>query len=308
MRPAIATVVGPGWETRLVNHARTTGLARLVGRCCDPAGLADIARRADVVFIGSDVHWLGETDLRALGATTRLIGVAGDVPGARLLDTMGVPDVIDASMSPAGMLAVAVANGHSDPGRIVEVTGARGAPGRSEVALGLAYAAAVTQSVSLLELDHAGPSLGIRMALPPSSHPTLHRTDGPSLMPLPVGVDPLPTGAVVGLVARATQQHAVTVLDGGPASTWHRLVDVDEVVFVGEATDVGVVRLARLCQAWLGPTPSLIINRHRPGQDLGRVRRATGLEPSAVIPELPSSPHRHMQPLLRPLAVQRTAL
>ncbi len=295
MRPSIATVVGPGWEPRLVQRARASGIVRLVGRCCDEAGLRDIATRADVVFVGSDIDWLIRADLGSV--TARVIGVASDSPGARLLYRAGAGEVVNATMTPDEMLALAISVA-CDRGRVVEVTGTRGAPGRSEVALALAYAS--TGSTALVELDHAGPSLGLRMGLAPAS--PVESKGGVSLVPVPVGAR-LPR---LDLIESAANRHSLTVLDGGPASQWHRVVAVDEVIIVGEATDVGVVRLARLCESWLGPQPSLIVNRHRPEQDLALVVRATGLEPAAVIPELtpPTAgvpPRGEMRRLVRPL-------
>ncbi len=302
MRPSIATVIGPGWEPRLVEQARASGIVRLVGRCCDEAGLLEIAPRADVVFVGSDVHWLVRTDLSSIAA--RVIGVASDSPGARLLFRAGAEEVVDATMSPDRMLALAFTSVASDRGRVVEVTGTRGAPGRSEVALALAYA--TNRSSALVELDHAGPSLGLRMGLDPSIR--IHSKEHVSLVPAPAGTD----RPRLDLIERAANRHSLTILDGGPGSQWHRVVDVDDVIIVGEATDVGVVRLARLCESWLGPEPSLIVNRHRPEQDLGLVIRATGLEPVAVIPELTppkagTPPRGEMRRLVRSLAAQRTA-
>jgi hypothetical protein len=313
VRPAIATVIGPGWEPRLVEHTRATGLARLVGRCCDHAGLVDVTSRADVVFIGSEAHWLPASDLRQLAAVTRLIGVATDAPGARLLDRAGVRDVIDADTPPAGMLAMALAEHRRQPGKIVEVTGPRGAPGRSEVALALTYAMGESERSCLIEADHAGPSLGLRMLLPPSRSGAMHRAHGASLMPAPTGTSVVGTVRVAGFIDAAREAHDTTVIDGGPYSAWHSIIDVDQIVIVGEASDVGVVRLARLCDTWSGPTPRLVINRHRPGQDLRQVRRATGLEPAAVISEHEVArpgliPTAEMRSALRGLALQRTAL
>ena len=312
MRPAIATVIGGGWERRLVEHTRATGLARLVGRCCDHAGLVDVSARADVVFIGSEAHWLPVSDLRRLAAATRLIGVATDAPGARLLDAAGVADVISADTPPAGMLAMALAECRRRPGIVVEVTGPRGAPGRSEVALALTYATGPAGSSCLIEADHAAPSLGLRMLLPPSRPGTTHRAHGAALAPAPAGTSVAGRLQVAAHIDMSRETHATTVIDGGPHSSWHSIVDVDEVVIVGEANDVGVIRLARLCETWAGPTPHLVINRHRPGQDLRQVRRATGLEPAAVIPEheMPRAgllPTAAMRSALRHLRAQRTA-
>lgn len=269
--------------------------------------LVDIAPRADTVYIGSDVPWLAHTDLHHLTDRTRLIGVATDAPGERLLDRAGVSEIVDASTPPSGLLSIALAHTERDERRLIEVTGPRGAPGRSEVALALALAT----NGCLVEADRAGPSLGLRMALPPTRLRTPVDFDDAVLCPEPAGVEE----PELDLAALETLRNLrlSTIVDTGPDGGLHRVADVDQVVIVGEATDVGVIRLARLCERWMGPTPTLVVNRHRPDQDLRRVIRATGLEPCAVIPTLPDPrvgepPHPRMRSALRALADQRIAL
>lgn len=311
MRPAIATVIGPGWEPGLVAHTRNSGLARVVGRCGDSAGLADVAARADAIFVGSEVPWLPEWDLDRFDLAARVIGVASDPPGAQLLEAAGIDDVIDSRTPPAGMLSFALASHPRDPGRVIEVTGPRGAPGRSEVALALAFAS--PHPALLIEADAAAPSLGLRMGLPLLGSGEVHQVGSVQLAPCSLTARPVHPGRVVAAITAARSVHGLTVVDGGPNSRWHQMVDVDAVVVVGEATDVGVVRLAHLCEGWMGPTPVLVINRHREDQDLRRVLRATGLEPAVVLPALdpPAQgqlPAGRMQSALKRLSVQRTAL
>jgi hypothetical protein len=312
VRPAIATVVGPRWENQLVEQARSTGLVRLVGRCCDESSLEAVAHNADVVFVGSEVHWIPSADLHRLAATTRIVGIAADEPGAELLFRAGIDEVIDAETPIAGMLAMVLDSRPDEPGRLIEVTGPRGAPGRSEVALALAYAGQCALT-TLIEADAAAPSLGLRMALPPNRHRVGHEIHGVTLEPAPVGTQPQSVTDLLRHIEATRLRNAYTIVDTGPDSTMHRVTDVDESVVVGEATDIGVVRLARLCDAWTGPTPRLVINRHVPGQDLRHVRRATGLEPSAVIPitTMPSRgslPPPRLRSALRSVVAQRTAL
>lgn len=307
MRPSIATVIGPGWEPRLVAHARNSGLARLVGRCCDPSALADVASRADTVYIGSDVSWLVDTDLRHLNNRTRLIGVAADAPGERLLDRAGVSEIVDASTPPSGLLSLALAETERSRRKLIEVTGPRGAPGRSEVALALAFAT----NGCLVEADRPGPSLGLRMALPPTRQRTPVDLDDAVFCPETAG--PEAPALDLAELDRLRSLRLTTIVDTGPDGVLHRVADVDRVVIVGEATDVGVVRLARLCEGWMGPTPALVVNRHQEHQDLRRVIRATGLEPAAVIPILPQpgvgeAPHPRMRSAVSTLADQRIAL
>ena len=311
MRPAIATVVGPPWESQLVEQARTTGLARLVGRCSDASSLAAIAPNADVVFVGSEIHWIPSADLHRLAQTTRIVGIASDKPGAELLARAGIDEIIDAETPIAGMLAMALDSRPAEPGRLIEVTGPRGAPGRSEVALALAYSGRCS-STTLIEADTAAPSLGLRMALPPTRERVRHEIHGVALEPAPVGT---PAARVIDVphIEATRMRSAITIVDAGPDSIIHRLTDLAESVMVGEATDIGLVRLARLCEAWTGPTPLLVINRHVPGQDLRQVRRATGLEPSAVIPMITmpargSLPPPRLRSAMRSVTSQRTAL
>lgn len=310
MRPAIATVVGGRWEQLLVDHARTSGVARLVGRCTDLAGLEAVADRTDLVYLGSDAPWLAEVDLRPLARLTTIVGVALDTPGARLLHRAGVQEVVGPETALAdlpGRIACLL----PDTGRLIEVTGPRGAPGRSEIALALAHLLA-GMGTALLELDMAAPSLGLRMALPPTRTRRLVSRDGIVFDPAPVAAS---GGAAIADRMRAVEHtragHRHTIVDSGPDSVLHRLVDVDEVVLVGTACDTGVFRLARLCETWTGPTPSLIVNRYQEGQDLRRVVRATGLEPTAVVPlvQVPAAGTAPAPEMMRSVAVvQRTAL
>lgn len=306
MRPAVVTVVGGAWEQLLVERARRSGAARLVGRCLDLAGLESVVDRADLVYVGSDTPWLPGADLRPLTGIAAFVGVALDEPGARLLRHAGVDEIVHPEAAVADLPGRA-ASLLPDAGHIVEVTGPRGAPGRSEVALALAH---VRPGAALVELDTPAPSLGLRMGLPPARSRNPIERGGIVFDPAPVGgggriADRLRT------VERARARNLHTVVDSGPDSSLHRLVDVDEVVVVGTACEIGVFRLARLCEAWTGPTPSLVINRWTDGQDLGRVVRATGLEPAAVIPvsvqpEIGAPPPPAM--LRAVAAVQRTAL
>jgi hypothetical protein len=299
VRPSIATVVGGVWEPRLIEMARGGSGARLVGRCSDLASLAGVAPHVDAIFIGSDAPWIHEADLRSLHLVTRLIGVASDAPGRRLLVAAGVEEIIESTTSPAGMLALATATMASDRGAVVEVTGPRGAPGRSEVALAMAFAGAAREPIAMLELDFDAPSLGLRLAVSPTPTLEIHRVS-PLLSILPAPCRPSGLDVTPELVRTAAGLHTFTILDTGPDSRWHRRIDVDHVVFVGEATGIGVIRLARMCATWTGPTPQLVVNRHRPDQDLASVVRATGLEPHAVIPMLePPPPGRPPHPAMR---------
>jgi hypothetical protein len=271
-----------------------------------------VAPSADVVFVGSEVHWIPSADLHRLARTTRIIGIAADRPGAELLSRAGIDEVINAGMPIAGMLAMALDGRPVEPGRLIEVTGPRGAPGRSEVALALAYAGR-RAATTLIEADSVAPSLGLRMALPPTRARVGHEVHGVTLEPAPVGTPPPRLTDLLQHIDATRIRSAVTIVDSGPNSSMHRVVDIDDSVMVGEATDIGLVRLARLCEAWTGPTPLLVINRHVPGQDLRQVRRATGLEPLAVIPittmpDRGSLPPPRLRSALRSVLAQRTAL
>lgn len=294
MRPAIATVTSSrGWERRLTELARTTGLVRLVGRYSEPEQLHAVASTVDVVYLGSEVPWLTVEGVRALVRSTTVIGIVSGPsdPMSRVFRAAGVSELI-LDTAPA-MVAISAAlsalrrSAVAEGARTITVTGARGAPGRTEIALALAWS--LGPPTLLAELDADGPSLGVRTAIPPPVHvPDPANTSSsplPTFGPVTLFVPPLTRGplsaAVVARVldtARAT--HDRVVLDVGPCAPPY---DGDALV-VCDSSPVGIVRCAALLQSWLGPEPALVVNRVDDDLDLGLIRRATGLEPVALVP------------------------
>ena len=78
------------------------------------------------------------------------------------------------------------------------------------------------------------------------------------------------------------------VVDAGP---WTEASDVigcaDSIVFVVEASPVGIVRASRIVDTWVGAPPVLVLNkvrRHRRDDMVMALRKWSGLEPQVVVP------------------------
>lgn len=290
--PAIATVFDPHpWEESLVAVARSTGLARVVRRCVDPAGVEGVLGDVDAVVIGADAPWLSVPLLARWSTRTTIVGVvAGPEDPMRRAFVRGGCLVVDRSTPAAALLA---GIGLLDPprqappppgGKAVAVVGPRGAPGVSEIALGLACLAARTASTLLAELDHEAPSLGLRLGLSPTDGAAT-RTAGPlDILSAPLRPGALATAVTTELLAAGRRLFDVTVCDHGtdrPAETSH-----DGIVLVTETSPAALVRTARLLADWMGAPPLVVANRTRPDDEpaIRRLRAATGLEPAAVVP------------------------
>lgn len=276
MRPTIATAAGSIWEMDLARAAQETGLVRVVGRCTDPAAVVPLIDHVDALVVEAETPWLAEVDLPSIAQRTLVVGVAADEPGARRLRRNGVSEIVSAATRPSVVMALIAASTTPPVGRIVHVTGPRGAPGRSEVALALATALSQANIVALVERDAEAPSLGLRVGLPPGIE-RRHPPTGPSIVPS------IPHDAVgTADLARVAADHDMTVVDEGP---WQPGSPTrPEAVVVGEATPTGLLRLGLLCARWDGPVPALVVNRWHPEQPMEHIRAATGLEPYAVIP------------------------
>ncbi|HSG78591.1 MAG TPA: hypothetical protein VLD62_03350, partial [Acidimicrobiia bacterium] len=242
----------------------------------------------------------------------RVIGIhpVGDAPARARLASAGVDDVLSDD-TPSETIARAVqlldppAERPSGParGRVVGIVGARGAPGRTEVAVAVARALGSSHHTLLVDLDLDAPSIAIRLGLAPRPdvvdasdqvHATgtfdataLHQWEGVSVLVAshrPMSIRP---EALEDLLTAAAIRFERVVVDTGfdpeppPA---------DDVVLVAEGTPLGIVRASRLVADWSGPTPTLVLNRV-PREEAGDVvlaaRRWTGLEPVAVILEDP---------------------
>ena len=94
---------------------------------------------------------------------------------------------------------------------------------------------------------------------------------------------------VSGVIDAAAAQFDEVVLDVGTDSDGSTLVqESDAVLFVVDASAVGVVRAAQITSHWMGPQPILVLNRvdvRERQQVVEAARRWTGLEPAAVVLE-----------------------
>jgi MinD-like ATPase involved in chromosome partitioning or flagellar assembly len=187
---------------------------------------------------------------------------------------------------------------------LLAITGGAGAPGRTEVALALAWRRSGRGRCILVDADLEAPSLAVRLGVAPRPdladavdavhiagdlapdliHPAgrlgivtgSHRPGEPPLRPEPVFdvVDAARTGATV-------------VVDTGRWPLGAEIVKAaTTAVVVADASPSGIVRGAALLAEWAGPPPVLVINRAttRVGDVVQAARRWTGLDPAAVIP------------------------
>ena len=322
MRPAIATVhTAATWEPRLVDFARQSATMRVVKRCRTAAEVEVVLGRVDAVVVGSETSWLSVPLLRRWRSQgVAVVGIAPphDRPALRLFEAAGVDTVATPSHDPGRIFgAVTSARAFSsnilDHGSVVTVTGARGAPGRSEVALALAWAAGQWSRTVLLELDSEAPGLGLRLGLEPAddalSVRTSRRVRQIDLVTLPASGGPLSQSLATRLVEISRSRFDALVVDAGPYARDSIGYDAGRVVLVVHPTPSGLVRAGRIVESWTWPAPIVVANRVPSGPDhhaaVRLVRAATGLEPAAAIPELdvpPDGPHRLMTSMLEPLA------
>lgn len=313
----VATVLSArDWEARLCAAARTSASVRLVMRAFKPAEVADRATTVDVVVVGSETPWATPARLsswRRLGL--RVVGIhpVGDRPAAERLQASGLDLVLADDLEPEAMLREIrllepAASRAEASSALVTVTGPRGAPGRTEVAIAVAWLRRDVEPTTLVDADLEGPALAVRLGIDPrpdltdavdSVHqdgrvppsllhkvgrlgviPGSHRPGDPPLRPDPVHD-----------VVDAARVDSGVIVDTGP---WHAASDLikasDEAIVVIEGSPLGIIRAAALIAAWTGPPPRLVVNRveRRHRRDvLTAVRRWTGLEPVAVI--VPSS-------------------
>jgi len=253
-------------------------------------------------------------DWRRQGLHVIGIHPAGDRPAAEMLEVGGCDEVLADTASPEEILsAIRLADyssASSGPatGKLVVVTGARGAPGRTEVAVGLAWGFAETGRSLLIDLDLEAPAIAIRLGVAP--RPDLaDAADGArrlgvltkevirqvGKLSVVVGSHRLGEPELKPQLAEETVEaglgtYSVVVADLGPGIVEHaRLIKRADVgVLVVEAGANGIVRAAKLVSEWSGPPPTLVLNRVTPAarQEVIRsARKWTGLEPAVLIPE-----------------------
>lgn len=318
MIPRVATVLSArDWEAELVGVVRESAAARLVLRAYQPSEIEDRRDEIDVVVAGAETSWVTSAAVanwRRQGL--RVIGVhpVADSPARRILETGGADEVIEESVAAEAKVAAiraVVASGATLPsdkaGTFVVVTGGRGAPGRTEVSLALAWNLAEHLRTLVVDADLEAPSLAVRLGLPP--RPDLadaadycrmsgelpgwavHQRDGASFVvgSHRPGEPSLRPSLVDDVVDAALGQFDVVVADLGPAlADTDLLKRADAAVLVATGDAVGIVRAAQAVAEWAGPPPALVLNRVN-GSDAHdstmAARQWLGLDPAVVIRE-----------------------
>ncbi len=322
MTPRVATVLSARpWEAALVAAARDTASVRLVLRAYQPDDIERQRSEIDVVVAGAETSWVTPAQIASWRrAGLRVVGVhpQGDEPARSLLEAGGAHELVPDDAPPQATLQLIrflrpAAAGDAPPptGKVVAVTGPRGAPGRTEVALALGWLWSRDHPTVLVDVDVEAPALAVRLGCPPRPDLTdladrvreTGRLAGDAVQrvgKLAVvvgshrpGEPELRSALVEDVVEAGATSFALSVLDAGPARGDDRLVKrADHAVLVCEAGAVGLVRAARAAAEWSGPPPALVLNRveRRDRKDaIVAARRATGLDPVAVIPERPAT-------------------
>lgn len=318
MTVRVATVLSAReWEPNLVAYAHETASIRIVLRAFQPSDLESRAADIDVVVASGDVSWVTPrqvTTWKRLGLGVVGVFPVGDQPAADLLTRGGanevVPDAIDSESLVQAIRFVApraLAPAGEEMGTVTVVVGARGAPGCTEIALAYALSRSGTTSAVLIDLDLAAPAIAVRLGLPPRpdladvadtvridgalDHHDLHTFEG-----LPVitgshrrGQSGITETMVHGVVDAARGEFDEAVIDLGAVEPGNGVVaEADRAIIVVDASAIGIVRAAQLTADWVGPTPYVVVNRvnARGSADaVEAVKRWTGLEPVAVIPD-----------------------
>ena len=342
MTPRVATVLSAReWESSFVAHAREAATVRLVLRAFVPDEVAAEADRIDVVVAGAETSWVTPARLRAWRrAGLRIVGVhpRGDEPARDRLAAGGADEILPDDAGPEALARAALllepalpATDTAPSGHLVVVTGGRGAPGRTEVAVALAWASAGTRRTLLADLDLDAPSVAVRLGISPRPDVTeaadavlatgslpgaavqrigslgvlvgSHRPGEPSLRP----------GLVDDLIDAARTTHEVIVVDAGPWPASERIVkQASSAALVAGTSPSAVVRAARIAAEWSGPPPNLVVNAapRDPRHAVESLRRWVGLDPAVVIPHRRSvqarargarSPHPRVLASLAPL-------
>ncbi len=299
------------WEPALAQAARTTGLVRLVARAYEPSDLDRL--EVDVVIAGAETAWITPSFIRSWRRSGgRLLGLhpPNDRPAQRLLLAGGADEVLPDSTPPELILRTTQTlqlpeQSGGEAGHLIAVTGPRGAPGISEVALALAWGLAAHQRTLLLDVDGGGPSLSVRLGVDPFPDLAaaadrvlesgvlprhgIHRVGPLSLLAVPPRSGPLASSLVREVIRAATHSFSRIVADLGPITDVDPLLEAaTSTVLTCEATPKGLVRAALVTDGWTAPPPKLVLNRVLGASEADAVaaaRRWLGLEPAVVIPE-----------------------
>ena len=309
----VATVLSAReWEARLVAAARDSAAVRLVLRAYMPDEVTRQAAAIDVVVAGAETPWVTPTRVaawRRLGI--RVVGVRapGDKPAAERLGAGGADLILDDNLEAEQLVreirlldSLAVDQA-TQRGHIIAVTGSRGGPGRTEIALAVAWVASGRGETVLVDADLHGPSIAVRLGLPPRPDlvdfvdAALDHGRGAGTKPQAIGRLRVVPGALrpggvrpesAADVIEALALTGTVVVDTGPWMDATTIVQsADSVVFVVEASPIGIVRASRIVDLWEGPPPTLVLNkvpRSRQEDMVMALRKWSGLEPRAVVP------------------------
>lgn len=320
-RPRVATVLSAReWESTFAAMARATSLVRLVARAYQPSDLDRRTGELDVVVAGAETAWVTPTAIKTW--RSRGLGVLGlhppnDRPAHRLLTIGGADEVLPDTTPPERILHVVRTMRRPLPapagsGSLITVTGGRGAPGISEVALSLAWGLAMQHTTLLIDLDRQGPSLSVRLGVIPSpdvAHaadevmgsgvfpPEVRRIGPLSLLAGPPAraAGPLTSALVNEVIQAAEGSFERIVVDLGVSQPDDPLLyRATSRILTCEATPKGLVRAAATVEAWAAPIPALVLNRVPEDGHEDAVRAARhwlGLEPNVVLPHLPEVHH-----------------
>ena len=343
----VATVLSARpWEGDLVAHARSTAAIRLVMRAFRPGDIEARADEIDVVVAGGDVPWVTPGQVvawRRIGLLVVGVHPVGDRPAMELFELGGADEVLADDLS-ADSIVQALRflaprdRVDTDPAGVsVAVVGARGAPGRTEVALALAWNWSAAHTVGLIDLDLEAPAVAVRLGLAARpditdaadsvrSHGSLSRTLIQNVGKVGVvvgshrhGEAPLRETLAEEVVEAAKARWQRVVVDLGGADPDSPLLKrADQAVLVVDSSPVGLVRGARYVAEWAGPPPKLLLNRVRPSdkrQVTAAALRWTGMEPAALVRDDPriavaaragAPPHKRLRRDLARIDVNET--
>ena len=315
-RPRVATILSVRpWESTFADIARSTGLVRLVARAHQPADLDERRGELDVIVAGAETAWVTPTAIKKW--RSRGLGVLGlhppnDRPAHRLLTIGGADAVLPDTTPPDQILHIVRALEKPVPvdsgsGTMTAVTGSRGAPGISEVALSLAWGLAEQHPTLLIDLDRQGPALSVRLGVLPApdvAHaadeimlsgvfpPEVRRIGPLSLLAGPPirHSGPLATALINEVVQAAEGTFERIVVDLGVSEPDDPLLYRATCrILTCEASPKGLVRAAATVEAWAAPLPALVLNQVPANREVDAVRAARhwlGLEPEVLLPHL----------------------
>lgn len=319
------------WETNLATAARATSAVRLVARAYEPS---DVVREVDVVVAGAETTWVTPSWIKSwANRGVRVLGLfpPGDRPAQRMLERANADEIWPDDTASLDLVNLARAMGlearrRTEGGRLIVVTGAHGAPGRTETAVCLAHALSAVGPTLLLDLDTDAPSVSMRLGLPPFPSmadiediltvtgdlppSAIQHSESLSVLTGDLTRRPSLESMLTDIARAATRLADTVIVDARAWSPGDELVaESDVAILVCDASPVGLIRGAEVALRWSGPAPHLILNRVPADADdvLVAARRAIGLEPTAIIPER-TSIRTASRLALPPPAIFRSAL